>query len=628
MKKISTIILSTILCFSAFTMTSCKPNGSTSGDTPSTPTIKATEHDLIKNGVSDYAIVLPQKATATERLCATELNTFFAEASGIVLPIIEEGQSNADPINKYISIGNTDKANENSVTIDGLNLGSSGYALRTVGDDVYILGSNPGVVYGAYEFLEQQFSYHYYSDGVYKINKGVSNSKLLDFEETDIPDIEYRHTSYGFEKAPKDSMYTYRMRLSEMVPDGVGGVLWHNFFAAIPKSKHQEAHSNWYSPDGNQLCLTRDLDGLANEMKNVVVDMLEKDPTIKFVHIGMEDSTVWCDCSECSNVITQYGGYQVSTYILFMNKVADLVKPYCEEQKLDIKFTMFAYHGTDDAPVEADPVNGGYKLISNDLKLRDNIYVLYAPIDADYYVPFDDSANTVYKKNMIGWNLVASKVMLWIYQENFRDYLTPFDNFNSMQANLQLATENHVVMCFNQAQWNNNESTGFSHLKAYISSKLQWDSNANVRELIEGFFEGYYADGADVMLEIFDEWRAWRSYCYYEKDVTGSVYFETTQEHWPYALLKKWLDKFDEATQNIEKYKLADYDKYKQLKDAITLDSLAFRYQMIRFNSSYYTAMELIKMQKDFKKDATTLGISRHSEEDEISTIWSSWGLS
>lgn len=622
-KKFVCLLFGCLICFSLLLNAGCAKGGKNETEEEG---VQWTDHMLVQDGKTDYVILLAADATDADKLCASELNTFYAEATGSALSVVTEGEQSGS-VEKYISIGKTQKAAENNVSADYAELGVCGYIVKTVDDDVYILGDDPGVVYGAYEFLEKEFGYHYYSDGIYHIDTNVTKCNLASFDVKEIPDIEYRQTSYGFEKSPSDSMYPYRMRLNDMSPEGVGGMAWHNFMEAIPKSEHQAAHPEWYSSDGTNLCLTRDLDGLAEEMKNVVVEMLEEDPTLKFIHIGQPDTRTWCNCEKCTEVIENHGGFKVSTYILFMNKVADLLQPYLDENGLDVKLTFFAYHATDTAPIVEDTENGGYKVVSDDLYLRDNVYVLFAPIDADYFVSFNDEENTLYRKNLIGWSTISKRVLIWIYSENFSHYLTPFDNFNSMQTNFQMLTEHGVFWCYNQAQWDNGNSTGFSHLKAYLSANLQWDAYQDLNALIDEFFEGYYGDAAPAMREIFDGYRTWRSYCFYELDLNGSVYTETNASHWPYALLKSWLDKADEAFAAIEKYRQTDIDTYNRLYDAVNLETLTFRYQMITFNSMYYSASELTEMKKSFKDDAIALGLTRSMEKKDISELWTDWGI-
>ena len=634
-KKYLSVCLSLLFSLS-FAFTACSPNnqGNNSDinndgtvEEEAIATVQWTDYDFIKEEKSEYVLLLPEDASNAEKICASEINVFLAEATGFTLPIKNESAETAG-IDKFISIGETKNAKLNNINADYKELGTSGYIVKTLEDNVYILGDEPGIVYGAYELLKQQFNYGYYSDNVYTIEENVKEKKLVDFNVKEIPDIEYRQLSYGFEKSPSDSMYSYRMRMSEMQPKGLAGASWHNFLNAIPKEKWQSTHSNWFSPDGTNLCLMRDLNGIATEMVNVIIETLEADPTLEYIHVGQPDTRTWCDCQTCSAVIEAYDGYRVATYILFMNKVSDMLQPYLDEKGLDTKLTMFAYHATDAAPVTEDTVNGGYKIVSEDLRLNDNVYVLFAPIDADYYVDFDNTQNTIYRKNIIGWNLVSKKTLLWIYSETFGDYLTPFDNFNSMQRNFQLARDNNVFWCYNQAQWNNGNSTGFSHLKAYLSAHLQWDADANVETLVQEFFNGYFAEAASVMREVYEDYRTWRAYCYYELELSGSVYAASDAAHWPYAVLKGWLNKIDDAYKAIEKYKSVDNEEYRRLCNAINLESLAFRYRMIMHNAMYYSDTELYEMKKAFKKDAASLNVTKRSENVDIEYLYNDWGIS
>ncbi len=634
MKRKIALFIGLIMSATLLLNAGCTPSGSSSNSDSNVSSekeaVETTDFDLVKNGATSYQIILPENATFAERLSATELNYFFAEATGLTFDVINETNDLTATAGKFISIGDTNLAKTNDVSIENENLGCSGYVVKTVEDDCYILGDDPGVIYGAYEFLEQQFDYHYFSDKVYTIDEDVTENKLVKYDVKEIPDIEFRQTQYGFEKSPQDSMYQYRMRLndSSMNIKGVGDSLWHNFFRALPKSKYQATHPKWYSIDGTQLCLTRDFYGITAAMAEVVKEMLEEDPTIEYVHIGQEDTSTWCTCSVCSAIIENYGGYKVVTQILFINKVSDLLKPWLEEKNLDVKLTFFAYHTTDAAPVEFDEKLGEYKAISEDMVLRDNVCVLFAPIDADYYEPFDTEVNVTYEKNLKGWGVLAKRTLLWIYQENFRHYLVPFDNINSMKTNFQMARDYNVFWCYNQAQWNSNNSTGFSRLKAYVSAKLQWDADLDVRELIEEFFEGYFGPASDIMLNVFDSYRDWRTHCYYELGWDGGVYTASDARHWPYLLLNNWLTKIDEAYLAIAKYEETDYEQYRAYYDAINLESLAFRYQMINFNGSMFTANELQSMMRAFKKDAQMLRISRWSENTEITELWTSWGIS
>lgn len=594
-------------------------------DTPTEEKPQVTSHMFLENGKSDYSLLLPANPSNAEITSASELNTFLSQATGITLPIVYESEDSAP--DKFLSIGKTEALKDSDVAVDYAELLTSGYVVKTVDNDVYIAGGNPGVVYGAYEFLEEMLGYHYYSDNIYDIRKNVKNQALLDFNVKEIPAFQYRCDSYGFEQySNKDSMYSYRMRLDESL--SIYGN-WHNFFKLVPNSEeNRTAHPNWFTADGNQFCLTRDRAGLAGAIKDKVIEALEEDPTFTYFHVGMEDTRTWCDCDTCTETIGKYNGYVASTYILFMNEVYAQLKPYLEEHNLDTKLTMFAYHRTQSAPVEWNTEKKCYELVSNDLKLSDGVHIVYAPIESDYFHPFTDPNCPDTEKDFTGWSLVADRVLLWTYSSYFNDYMLPQVSFNSIQQNYQLARDLNVLWIFNQAEWNNNNSTGFGRLKAYVNAQLAWNPDQDLRTLIKDFCNFYFGDAADSMLKILDSLLTWRAYCAEELGLQGAVRDLPNDEvYWPYQLVKGWLDEIDNAYAAIEKYKTADVATYERLHDAITLESLSFRYILITYQSSYFTEAELLEMQKAFKMDAIKLNVSRHEEHDVIESLYRDWGI-
>ena len=584
-----------------------------------------TSHMFLEQGKSDYRLLLPANPSDAEIMSASELNTFLSQSTGITLPIVYEGESSKP--DKFISIGKTEALRNSSIAIDYTELLTSGYVVKTVDDDVYIAGGEPGVVYGVYEFLQDTLDYHYYSDNVYDIRRNVKEQALLAFNAKEIPAFQYRCPSYGFEQySNKDSMYSYRMRLDDSLY--IYGN-WHNFFKLVPNSaENKEAHPNWFSAGGDQFCLTRDRAGLAGAIKDKVIEALEQDPTITYFHVGMEDTRSWCDCPECTEIIDGYKGYIASTYILFMNEVYAQLKPYLEERNLDTKLTMFAYHRTQTAPVEWNVDKKAYELVSNDLKLCDGVHIVYAPIESDYFHPFTDPNCPDTQKDFTGWSLVADKVLFWTYSSYFNNFMLPQVSFTSIQQNYQLARDLNALWIFNQSEWNNNNSTGFGRLKAYVNAQLAWDPDQDLRRLIEDFCNFYFGDGADSMLKVLDSLLTWRAYCAEELGLMGSVRDMPSDEiYWPYQLVNGWLDEIDNAYLAIEKYKTSDVATYERLHDAITLESLSFRYLLITYQSSYFTESKLLEMKKQFKADSIKLNLSRFTENTVIENLYRDWGL-
>ncbi len=235
-------------------------------------TLKPTQTTLAKSGATEYRIVVPDKGESVDNYgaatrAASELKTFFREATGADLGDYVQDTGNLKSDIKYISIGFTNTLNNNVEGVDYDALGISGYSIKTVHGNVFISGQGAGLMNGVYEFLRAHFNYEYYTDGFHKIDDCSNEEVVLQtINEEYKPSFEYRLPSYGFEISATggyatDKMVGYRMQYNNLSIKGVGGVQWHNFFAAIPKSEYGSQHPEWFSPDGNQLCLTRHFGG-------------------------------------------------------------------------------------------------------------------------------------------------------------------------------------------------------------------------------------------------------------------------------------------------------------------------------------------------------------------------------
>ena len=603
-------------------------------------TLKPVQATLAKAGVSEYSIVVPDKSENIDNYgaatrAAKELKTFFREATGADLGDYVQDTGNLKSGMKYISIGFTNELNNKVGGVDYDALGISGYSIRTIDDNVYISGQGMGLMNGVYEFLRTHFNYEYYTDGFYKIDDCTLKDVVLQtINEEYKPSFEYRLPAYGFEISATggnatDAMVNYRMQYNNLSIKGFGNNIWHNFFDAIPIAEYKTAHPTWFSPAGTQPCLTRDKDGLATEMAEKVKAVLETDTSATFVMIGQQDNDDWCNCTTCQSVIAQYGGYNSATYIAFMNAVSDKLQAYLVENgRTSVKLGMFAYHKTQDAPVTV--ADGKVSLIDG-MKLNANVCVVYAPIEANYYVSFNDAVNEKVKKNIEGWSLVADNVLYWTYMENFGYYQLVFDNFGSMQENLQLLHEHNGLWLYNLGQYNNGNSTGFSRYKAYLNAKLLWNVNADVNALTDDFFNNYFGVASSYMRTIFNEYRAMTKYIYENEDKT--LGYLSINGHVPsakdfrYSNLTKWLDDIDKALAEADKLAGTDDAERERVRNAVILESLSFRYALITYFGENFTSDELLTMKNEWKSDAAKLGVTLCGEHKTLETLYEEWGI-
>ena len=89
---------------------------------------------IIKDGKTDYKILIPVKAEEDEISAANELQFFIKESTAVLLEITDKSTDDVH----YFSIGNTDLLKANGFKTDYSELGEQGFKIKTKGGNVFI----------------------------------------------------------------------------------------------------------------------------------------------------------------------------------------------------------------------------------------------------------------------------------------------------------------------------------------------------------------------------------------------------------------------------------------------------------------------------------------------------------
>ena len=233
---------------------------------------KETNEYLIKNGTTEYKIVIPSENVSAElNIARDELVRLFKEATGVTLETVSDAGKSHDANGKYISLGNTSLYKSSGLNVDTKTLKKDGARILTKDKTIYFIGkTDTGVINGVYDFLNMHFNFETYFKDTYTLTTGVTELKLMNYDVVDIPDIEYR-TKKGILNAStsdvNDMMFAYRMRSLDsdsnmLLPIHSGNSKnsdWninHNSFYFLPLDEYFETKRNFYSVAGNQLCFT------------------------------------------------------------------------------------------------------------------------------------------------------------------------------------------------------------------------------------------------------------------------------------------------------------------------------------------------------------------------------------
>lgn len=437
---------------------------------------------VIDNGKSDYCILITSKTDEKEVLASEILQKYIEKISGAVLPIYSE----EDNVNKYPAfILRTTLELDNSKLKK--KLGEDGFFIQTSDNNLYITGGTGlGLVYGVTSFLEDYLGVRYLAPYV----EYVPKQKSIDLgiiNDLQVPPATIRIVNGNF---TDDILYKYFRKLNTIADrwrdPTLRGYYVHTFRWLVPAEKYFDTNPEYFAyVNGKrvahgQLCLSNP------DVQKIIIENLkaevEPHPDIKYWSVSQNDNYYYCQCENCRK-IDSIEGSPSGIMLRLVNAVARELK--------DKTITTLAYQYTRKPPLITVPDS--------------NVMVTLCSIELNrtHPIPEDTAAEVIaFRSDMEGWGKICNNIMMWDYEVQFSNYLTPFPLFHTLKPNLQYFTENNVVANFQQC--NARHGVELAELKSYLMSELLWNPNANDDEIINDFMKHYYGKAAKWIRKYFD----------------------------------------------------------------------------------------------------------------------------
>ncbi len=535
-----------------------------------------TNDYLVKNGRTDYTLIIPAESSSTVRIARTEFADLFKDATDIVINVKTDDEIANPSTGKYISLGRTKLLEQAGIEIDNKKLESDGHRIVTKDDDIYLCGgADEGTVFSVYTFMNITFNYETYYFDCMEIEH-TSEKKLKAYDVTDIPDFKLRMHSSDvtmYESTDYDeNMFAWRLKYYGK--EGTRGYYWtpiHEIWwnmseggkgastninrwfpeyiyndidqktREIPNletedpndtKEHYVYYPEWYSTmGGEQVCFSAHGDPVAYEaMVNEAFEKVkaqlayytpDRYPRYKVYSMTHMDNTNYCRCWKCRELSEYYNNSQGAVQVLFMNDLAAKVDEWMEYGKSigadwyreDFHLLFFAYNHNFIAPAKYNAKTKQYEPIDEKVKVSDRLIAWFCR-EADGQKAFDSDENEDCLNQLDGWSACANNIYYWDYRTNFKNYIFPIDSF-------QWATpEMYAYFCnksdrywFTQLQdGNTGPNTAWHNLKAYLEAKLAWDTSLDMDELINNWFKAMFKDAAPAMLKVFYSVRAYQQY--------------------------------------------------------------------------------------------------------------------
>lgn len=613
-------------------------SGNSDSSTDEEFVIERTDSYLVRNGWSDYKIVIPTNPTGDLEFAAKELNYFFNLATEVTLPIVTDAKI-TDLDGKYLSIGETKISEAAGVQCTTSEIGYDGFVLKTYGDALVMSGATDiASIYSVYGYLERQFNLEIYTEHVYTYDT-PSADKLIDVDLVDLPDIPVRSggtylrdSSAG---ASKEAASRYRTR-------GVAAT-WttfgHTMLDTLTPSEYGTTNPEYFNKNQTQLAYENEemWDVYVEEMKQKLSNLQTDYARCMF---GLADNfdmpggenysydTDGDGIAEEHDVTYYewlrdgtYGGFDSAMQVRFCNYVVRKLNEWTAQVYPNTKFEyhMFAYQQVQEPPVKWDSDLGKYVAVHEDVVCEPNLGVQIAPILAENIShPYNDKATNPNSTRWFdGWDAITECMSVWGYSTSFRDYFQFCNNFGAIKGNYQMYKEMGVTYLYEQGAYSE-IVPNFMELRQYLYSKLSWDCSLDTEELIVNFHKAYYGEAWELQLEYFNLMRNHFS-SLEAKGVfpySGSTssrgfsdkLYEDLEGNLPFAFLVK---AYNLSTQALEKAKLSGDEN---VILAVRKDRMPVMFVLLEKYRKYYTTNEYLSMIQEFESVSNTIGFVNAAE--------------
>ncbi len=441
---------------------------------------------LVDHGKSDYRIVIPASAIASEKYAADEFQRYLAKMTGVTLPIVNDEEKET---RHEILLGATKRKASRRTALSAL--GPDGYVLRTDGSRLVIDGGQPrGTLYGVYDILEEKLGVRWFTADL-EVVPHTNRVVLPNLRESIRPALEYREVFWT--ETMRDADFAARHRLNGdhyHLEDKHGGrfavyqPFVHSMDSLVPPELFQQHPEYFPLINGQrksgyvQRCLSNP--EVLKLAITTVRKWLKEHPEATIISVSQNDTGNWCQCPRCK-ALDDAEGTPAASLLNFVNAVAADLEPDYPHVQID----TLAYQYTRKPPKTIRP--------------RRNVIIRLCSIECCFAHPLascTSGQDASFRGDIQAWEPVAQKLYVWDYTPNFANYQQPFPNFAALQPNVQFFVQHGVKGIFEQGNYSGGGFGEMGPLRAYLLARLLWNPQTDLKQDTDEFCAAYYGRAA------------------------------------------------------------------------------------------------------------------------------------
>lgn len=446
---------------------------------------------LAQDGKAAATVVVAADASPAEQTAAKDVADYLQKITGAEFRVRPEDRAPANGTRLFV--GPTAFAKSAGIASD--KLGPEEWVVRTVGNDLVIAGGRPrGTIYGAYHFLEDVLSVHWWNP----FEESVPQARTLKISDVKLqgkPTIQYRdiYMLYGND----GGRFAARNRLNRqgdaLLNGEYGGSLnygppyhVHTFEPYFPPKQYFAQHPEWYSlldgkrvGEGGQLCLTNPelrQAFLAKLLSNIETSSAAAkaagSPPPQVFSVSQNDRLNPCQCDQCQ-AIAKAEESEAGPLIDFVNFLADGIK----DKYPNVYIDTLAYQYTQKAP--------------KTLKPRDNVIIRLCDTDSDPTQPITSEANTAFREHLMSWARIAKNLRIWDYAVTYANPVgMPMPTAQTYGPDYRFYAEHNVEGVFTELEFE--ILADMRDFKVWMMMKELENPYADYGKLVQTFTDGFY----------------------------------------------------------------------------------------------------------------------------------------
>jgi hypothetical protein len=474
--------------------------------------------DLIKNGKSNYVLIIPTNASQSLTIAINE----FKECSKIKFNVSFDVLNNAD--NNFISFGYTKQLFDSKIDTSGLKI--DGYKIITQGNNIFIFGKDSstenkfvnsnGTANGIYEFLEIYYGVRWLMPS--KIGRHIPYT--TDNLKLDPINIRY-NPSFINRDLSKLTAYSNSIQKKNVVEwmnfqkinTAIDIDYNHNWSKIVDKNASTfKQNTDWFALNKGQR-VNADLlnfkfettnKKLVNFVADKAVEELRENKSLYTFSLSPNDGRNWSESDESKKYYDSsvFGrNHHLTTRLVFKwyKDVSELVYKKCPECMLagylysDYLFPTEAMKNSkfpkNFIPVLAMSPNYGYRLY-NQNKRKEHEYVLreWKKMEPSNWLYFD-MPNHLFLNDIHRNNFPGSSGNITPIGNEILNYLIPMLDTCHFTG----------VTLYGDPSWSNAAMTN------YVMAKLLWNPNLNAKTLQDEWLNNAYGNKtAAFMIQFYE----------------------------------------------------------------------------------------------------------------------------